>query len=385
MKQLSLKIFLIVALLIIVISPSYAAHDSTQLSLSALSYQCTRYVSIHGSDSNPGTQSDPWRTIQHAADRAQPGDVICVQPGTHEGRVVISNSGTSSAPIVFQGVRNANDEWLTIIEGSDPVPKGIWTSAPEVGFGVWKTTSFSYDPHNMIVLDPNEPDVNRQWKQIGHIIDRTMKNGQARGTGFENLAMPPDATVDLGFTGATVKYWDGVEAMFGSLDSTTYIRFRDGDHPDDHELRSAPDGGVVVIENAGNVVLRDLRIQGGRNGVIISGSNAQHNILEDSLLLHGHNRVVLEEMASFNHIRRNEMTMNYIYDGFGPHDANPINEHVYRQFKYVYGPSGASRPSKSNPSQITRASARPSHSTSFMIFPSSSTILPYQISSSEVS
>ena len=56
----------------------------------------------------------------------------------------------------------------------------------------------------MIILDPQEQDVNRQWKQIGHIIDRTMTTGQNRGTGFENLAKPPDATVTLEFTGATI-------------------------------------------------------------------------------------------------------------------------------------------------------------------------------------
>jgi hypothetical protein len=341
MKRLSLKKILIAALLLIVVHPSFAARGSTQLNVPTLRYQCTHYVSTDGSDTNPGTQSQPWRTIQHAADQSLPSDEICIQPGTYEERVVIRNSGTLNAPITFQGLRSASDEWSTIIDGSNPVPKGIWTDAPEVGFGVWKTTSFSYDPHNMIVLDTAEPDVNRQWKQIGHIIDRTMKNGQARGTGFENLSMPPDATVDLEFTGATISYWDGVEAMFGSLDGTTYIRFRNGENPDSHELRSSPDEGAVVIDNASYVVFRDFRIQGARNGVIISGSNAKHNVLEDNLLLHGHNRVVLEEKASFNHIRRNEMTMNYIYDGFGPHDANPINEHVYRQFKYVYGPSGS--------------------------------------------
>ena len=341
MKKLILPALLTSFLLISITIPKFAALGSSVSRPSAVQAGCTRYVSTGGSDSNPGTQAQPWRTVQHAADQPKPGDVICIQPGTYNERIVIRNSGTSTTPIVFQGVRNSGGEWLSILDGSDPVPKGIWQNAPEVGFGVWKTTSFSYDPQNMIVLDQTEQDVNRQWKQIGHIIDRTMKDGQARGTGFENLAMPPEAKVFLEMTGATVSYWDGVEAMFGSLNGVTYIRFRDGDHPDDYDMRSSPEGAAVTIEDASHVTIRGFQIQGARNGVIISGSNAKHNVLEDSLLLHGHNRVVLEKKASFNHIRRNEMTMNYIYDGFGPHDADPINEHVYRQFKYVYGPSGS--------------------------------------------
>jgi hypothetical protein len=56
------------------------------------------------SDSNPGTEAAPWLTIQHAADVAQAGDTIYVKEGTYEERVLIRNSGTAEAKIVFQAV-----------------------------------------------------------------------------------------------------------------------------------------------------------------------------------------------------------------------------------------------------------------------------------------
>ena len=341
MKSRKTHLYVSLLTLLILSSPQRGWSAAMQLPPTTFTSTCSRSVSLAGSDSNPGTTAQPWQTIQYAADRAKPGDVICVQPGHYEERVIIRNSGTAQSPIVFQGQQDAKGNYLTILDGSNPVPKGIWQRADEVGFGVWKTTNFPYVPRNMIILDPQEQDVNRQWKQIGHIIDRTMTTGQNRGTGFENLAKPPDATVTLEFTGTTINYWDGVEAMFGNLNGVTYIRFRDGDDPDDYAMRSSPEGAAVTIEDASYVIIRGLQIQGARNGVIIRGGNAHHNVLEDNLILHGHDRVVLENKASFNHIRRNEMTMNYIYDGFGPHDANPINEHIYRQFKYVYGPSGS--------------------------------------------
>ena len=54
------------------------------------------------SDSNPGTQALPWLTIQHAADVAQPGDTILVEPGNY-GRTVIEHGGVLGQYITFKG------------------------------------------------------------------------------------------------------------------------------------------------------------------------------------------------------------------------------------------------------------------------------------------
>jgi len=54
------------------------------------------YVSKTGNDSNPGTQSAPWRTIQHAADRARAGSTVNVHGGVYEELVSINVSGNAS-------------------------------------------------------------------------------------------------------------------------------------------------------------------------------------------------------------------------------------------------------------------------------------------------
>ncbi|MGH9587435.1 MAG: DUF1565 domain-containing protein [Acidobacteriaceae bacterium] len=36
------------------------------------------YVSASGVDSNPGTQAQPFKTLQHAAAEAKPGDTVIV-------------------------------------------------------------------------------------------------------------------------------------------------------------------------------------------------------------------------------------------------------------------------------------------------------------------
>ena len=56
---------------------------------------------MNGNDSNPGTISQPWRTIQHAVDSVLSGDTIYVRSGIYEG-VRIEHSGTSSEYITLR-------------------------------------------------------------------------------------------------------------------------------------------------------------------------------------------------------------------------------------------------------------------------------------------
>ena len=75
------------------------------------------FVSPAGSDSNPGTISAPFQTIEHAAWAAQPGDVVQIRAGIYHETVTPPRSGQSWAPITFQAY---NNESVTI-DGADPV------------------------------------------------------------------------------------------------------------------------------------------------------------------------------------------------------------------------------------------------------------------------
>lgn len=63
----------------------------------------THVVATTGSDAGPGNLAQPWRTIQHAVDVAQPGDVIAVRAGTYVEDVLIQNPGTANAWITLRG------------------------------------------------------------------------------------------------------------------------------------------------------------------------------------------------------------------------------------------------------------------------------------------
>lgn len=68
--------------------PTVAAHTATY------------YVATTGSNSNPGTQSNPWKTVAHAVNTMVAGDTTYVRGGVYnEGLIRFKKSGTAAAPI----------------------------------------------------------------------------------------------------------------------------------------------------------------------------------------------------------------------------------------------------------------------------------------------
>ncbi|MBM3696324.1 MAG: hypothetical protein FJW79_10390 [Actinobacteria bacterium] len=61
----------------------------------------TLHVAPGGSDAGAGTAADPWSTIQHAVDRALPGDTVLLAPGTYAG-ARLERSGAPGAWITLR-------------------------------------------------------------------------------------------------------------------------------------------------------------------------------------------------------------------------------------------------------------------------------------------
>jgi parallel beta-helix repeat protein len=65
------------------------------------------YVATTGSDSNPGTQAQPWRHIQYAVDKVGPGSTVYVMGGVYNETVTFHNSGSASGGyITLQNYQN---------------------------------------------------------------------------------------------------------------------------------------------------------------------------------------------------------------------------------------------------------------------------------------
>ena len=55
-------------------------------------------------DTNTGTEEKPFKTVQHAADAAKPGDTVYVMAGRYNERIKVKTSGTEGQPITFEAM-----------------------------------------------------------------------------------------------------------------------------------------------------------------------------------------------------------------------------------------------------------------------------------------
>jgi len=88
----------------------------------------------NGSDANPGTAARPFRTIQHAADAAGPGDLVLIRPGIYHESILLRHGGKPGRPIVFQATERhgatvsglgTDHQWLIRSVGSNQNPASL--------------------------------------------------------------------------------------------------------------------------------------------------------------------------------------------------------------------------------------------------------------------
>lgn len=105
------------------------------------------YVAPSGSDSNPGTLSQPFRSIQRGATIAAAGDTCHVRAGTYRETVIPAHSGSAGARITFTPY---NGESVTV-SGAEVVTG--WT--PDKG-SIYKSQGVNWDlgtGRNQIFVD----------------------------------------------------------------------------------------------------------------------------------------------------------------------------------------------------------------------------------------
>src|SRR5690606_22733284 len=74
------------------------------------------YVASDGNDQNSGlSQEQAWRTVAHAAGRANAGDTIMIAGGTYTESIRIRATGASGKPIIFKSIPGEQ----VIFDGND--------------------------------------------------------------------------------------------------------------------------------------------------------------------------------------------------------------------------------------------------------------------------
>ena len=281
----------------------------------------TWYVDTAGSDANPGTADAPFATPQKGVDMAGAGDAVIVRAGLYRGRVVFPRSGEPDRPIVLQGEEGA------ILDGGHVITD--WEPAPEIAAGVYrKRLSFPEWP------GWNGTPVNLTWNN--RLVLRISSASMESGEGMARLKEPAESET-----------WQGVEALYGTSDGVTYLRFADGRDPNQGVITVAAhweydEGAVVVIKGQSHIVVRGFAIRNGSVGVTLN-TGASDNLVEDNAIVGGKYGVFIgyypwavprdagvEMLCHRNRIRGNEITLNFLSPITVPH---PNMRWVWDQFK----------------------------------------------------
>jgi Bacterial Ig domain len=264
-----------------------------------------------------------WRTIAHALSQARAGDVLQLGPGRFTERLRLSARGTPLKPVTLRGTRGAQGEYETILDGSTAVPGDAWTARGDGSF----TAQLPQTPYAMT----------SKGLAIWRVGQHAWEEGP-RAPDVFGIPADADITTNIG----TVKFWDGISALFGYHNGTTYLRFRNNEHPRDMDVRWAQ-GGAVVTVSTNHIVIEHVKIVGGEFGIKVT-NGAQGTVIQDCYLTHGKWRIVLDN-ARDTLIQRNVLTV----DGIGfPADLPAgdwnntsypriVNRHRYDENKFLVG------------------------------------------------
>jgi len=132
-------------------TPATEATAETESPTGPAEPTCTHHVAPDGNDDNAGSGEAPWRTIQHAADTAQPGDTVCVGGGDYsaEGELFFSSSGAADNPITFAAApgETVTVSALTLRPGTSYLRLAGFAVQ---GFRVWGVTLLG-DNHHVLL------------------------------------------------------------------------------------------------------------------------------------------------------------------------------------------------------------------------------------------
>jgi len=239
----------------------------------------TKYVAVSGSDGWPGTQQQPYRTVQHAVDQAGPGDVIIVTAGVYRESIRITSSGQADAYILIQGQSGATISGAQ--ESYDTVGSGLWVHVSGDLYYTPMATKPIYVAAAGLRL--------YYWPDLAGLQDGTETIG---GTVY---------SVDGGWT-------------YDSSANRLYVRLPDGGSPNDTTIQLTSISKGIEIDNAAYVILDGLDV-GFFGNYCISIEDSAHCVVRNSLIHNARNGLRVNGYAAGeNLIDNNELYDTAIWD-----------------------------------------------------------------------
>lgn len=152
---------------------TYTLSDSTTFNFwtDSTDYHTTYYVDQNhpeASDKNPGTQEQPFRTINQAASMAQPGEKIMIRSGEYHEQIHPRHEGKSSSQMIRYQAYPGEEVTVTGSRSFTPEwEQSIAPSGKKVSFYLWQAKLDS----SMFTTDPNPfftPNASGQEMELMH-------------------------------------------------------------------------------------------------------------------------------------------------------------------------------------------------------------------------
>jgi parallel beta-helix repeat protein len=228
------------------------------------------YVDIGGSDSNPGTEAEPFATIQAGLNAAQPGDTVDLFSGVYRDQnPTFVRSGTTAAPISLQAAPGAS----VTVSGSDVL--GGWTQVGASGvythanfthyFGEWSANPADArdEARNQLFVNGSYvPEVSSQSaiKPGSFYINPSTKTVYANLAGNAN---PNQKTIEADVTGGPLLNTNGNSNLV--IKGLNFV----------HDANAPQDAAAVQVENgSSNVVIDTVSVRYAAGaGISVTGNN----------------------------------------------------------------------------------------------------------------
>ena len=310
---------------------------------------CTRYVdAMDGADENPGTSGAPWRSLEHAAAVAGPGDVVCVRAGEQRvpDEVHFTVSGTEDAPIVFTTI-----DGPVTVHGALVLDPGVSHLVIDgfrvMDYPIWGV-SLEGDNHHIVLsaldVGGGEAGVHFTYGEdpmAGPVSDVTLVDSIIHDTMYTAVDCTPGPCERMRFLGLEI-FGAGLEADFGA-DGLAVERGADLLVEDCFIHDNGGDGIDLNSRDAGEpmpgiVVQRNRVANHGTNGIKLWAGG----ILRDNLVWNsGEENLVLMGGAAYavtNNTFVNRTSYGYLALLGDYQDPTPLDLRLYNNIFYNDNP-----------------------------------------------
>ncbi len=247
--------------------------------LTQTTYATNLYLDPNGDDDGPGTAGKPWRTLAHATEELEAGDVLTVRGGTYPyaEQAITENDGTLLHPITVR--RDPLSPNRPKFEGPGGSEKKIWLSIYNE-YWIVEGLEVSQFSSGVVVREGGDHSIIRDC----YFHDLWAPEGSA---GVYIVGHPNDWCEDVLVTACTFSDLGVGGGNFRGegvyVSSRLLPRVTDNVRIEGNVFSNCRAGAVDIKDHAQNSVIRDNEISDCHYGIVVNSSTlVERNLIQGS-------------------------------------------------------------------------------------------------------